>query len=89
MIKTGAQPPDGADTADGSPRPFRIIQLTDLHLYANAQDRLLGQNTRLTFESVLAVAMRRDWPPDALVLTGDLIHDERIEGYRFLRQRIE
>lgn len=89
MIKTGNQPPDGPDTVGGGRRPLRIIQLTDLHLYANAQARLLGQNTRLTFESVLAVAKRRDWPPDALVLTGDLIHDESVEGYRFLRQRIE
>jgi len=89
MTKTGNQPPDGPDTAGGSLRPLHIIQLTDLHLYADAQGRLLGQNTRLTFESVLAVAQRGDWPPDALVLTGDLIHDESTEGYRFLRQRIE
>lgn len=88
MIKIGNQPADGPDTVGNSPRPLRIIQLTDLHLSADAEARLLGQNTRLTFESVLALAQRHDWPPDALVLTGDLVHDERVDGYRLLRQRL-
>ncbi|MGB5833472.1 MAG: metallophosphoesterase [Thiohalocapsa sp.] len=89
MADTGAQPPDGPDPADAGEPPLRVVQFTDLHLYADPDGRLLGQNTRLTFESVIALARQHQWPPDALVLTGDLIHDEHIEGYRFLRKRLE
>lgn len=89
MTRTGSQPKYGIDAAGRGARPFRIKQFTDLHLYADPNGRLLGQNTRLTFESVLTLAARDAWPPDALVFTGDLIHDESIDGYRFLRRRIE
>ncbi len=89
MAKTGTQHPDGPDTVGGRARPLRVLQLTDLHLYADPDGRLLGQSTRLAFESVIALAQRLRWPPDALVLTGDLIHDESLEGYRFLRERLE
>jgi Icc protein len=89
MAKTGTRHPDGPETAGGRVRPLRILQLTDLHLFADPNGRLLGQTTRLTFESVIALAQRLRWRPDALVLTGDLIHDESLEGYRFLRQRLE
>jgi len=88
MADTGAQPADGGTAAGSSPSPVRILQLTDLHLYGDPDGRLLGQNTRDTLESVLALAQRRHWPPHALLLTGDLVHDERVEGYRFLRERI-
>jgi Icc protein len=71
-----------------SEAPFRLLQLTDLHLYAEPERRLLGQNTRATFESVLTLAQRQHWPPDALVLTGDLVHDELDAGYGFLRERL-
>ncbi|WP_295880315.1 metallophosphoesterase [uncultured Thiohalocapsa sp.] len=69
--------------------PFRLLQLTDLHLYADPERRLLGQNTRRTLESVLSLAQTRHWPPDAIVLTGDLVHDEQPAAYRFLRSRFD
>jgi Icc protein len=70
-------------------RPFRLLQLTDLHLYADPENRLLGQNTRRTLESVLRLAQTRHWPPDAIVLTGDLVHDELPGAYRYLRERLD
>jgi Icc protein len=69
--------------------PFRLLQLTDLHLYAQAERRLLGQNTRETLEAVIALARARHWPPDAIVLTGDLVHDEEPAAYAFLRERVD
>lgn len=78
----------GEGAADaGSPSlgtPIRLLQLTDLHLFSDPAGRLLGQDTRETLARVLELAHERHWPPDALVLTGDLVHDERIEGYRLL-----
>jgi Icc protein len=73
----------------GEGTPIRVVQFSDLHLYREADGRLLGQQTRRTLESVLMLAQRRHWPPSAILLTGDLIHDAHEEGYRFLRQRIE
>lgn len=70
-------------------RPLRLLQLTDLHLYADTGGRLLGQNTRATFEMVLRLARQRHWPPDAVVLTGDLVHDERSDAYLYLRDRLQ
>jgi len=88
MAETGTQRLGGPDTAGGRIRPVRILQFSDLHLYADPDGRLLGQRTLLTFESVIALAQRLHWPPDALVLTGDLIQDESLEGYRLLRERL-
>jgi Icc protein len=67
---------------------LRILQITDTHLYADASGCLLGQNTRQTLELVLELALRKRWPVDRLLLTGDLVHDESGEGYRYLRERI-
>jgi Icc protein len=69
-------------------RALRILQITDLHLYSGPEGRLLGQNTRETFELVLNKAVATHWPADRLLLTGDLVHDESPEGYRYLAQRI-
>jgi Icc protein len=77
----------GSDHAGRATTPVRLLQLTDLHLYAEPGQRLLGQNTRRTLETVLSLAQARHWPPDAIVLTGDLVHDEQPAAYRYLRER--
>ena len=91
MAETDA--PNPRESGRGQERrtdaPFRLLQLTDLHLYAEPRQRLLGQNTRRTLESVLALAQARHWPPDAIVLTGDLVHDEQPGAYRYLRERFD
>lgn len=70
-------------------RPLRLIQITDSHLFAHAGDRLLGLNTRHTFESVLSLALDGTTPADALVMTGDLVQDETSEGYAYLARTLE
>jgi Icc protein len=65
-----------------------LLQITDTHLYADPAGHLLGQNTRQTLELVLELALRSRWPVDRLLLTGDLVHDESEDGYRYLRERI-
>jgi Icc protein len=69
-------------------RALRVLQLTDTHLYADPDGRLLGQNTRQTLEMVLDLACRALAPMDLILLTGDLVHDESPEGYRYLKQRL-
>jgi len=67
---------------------FRVLQLTDTHLYADPDGRLLGQRTHQTLELVLDLAFRTLGHIDLILLTGDLIHDESPEGYRYLKQRM-
>ena len=64
-------------------RPLRLVQITDCHLFA-AEGRLLGLDTRRSFAAVLALALHSKPPADALVMTGDLVHDQTAAGYAFL-----
>lgn len=54
----------------------RLMQLTDLHLVGNPERTLRGINTAATLRSVLTHARTRCEGLDALLLTGDLVHDD-------------
>ncbi|MBK1708868.1 MULTISPECIES: metallophosphoesterase [Marichromatium] len=69
-------------------QPLRLLHLSDPHLYDQAEGRLLGMRTRHSFEAVLERALASA-PADALLITGDLAHDEAAGGYRLLRDRLE
>jgi len=79
-------------TSRGNTKPqgetVRILQLTDTHLYADPEGRLLGQNTRQTLELVLDLATGTRDGSDLILLTGDLVHDESAEGYDYLQRRL-
>lgn len=64
----------------------RVLQLTDLHLFADPNARLKGVSTRDSFVDVLRFIESREDEFDVLVLTGDLAHDEELETYRMLRE---
>jgi len=68
--------------------PWRAVQLTDLHLYANPQQTLLGLNTYQSFMTVLAQVQRDHWPVDILLATGDLAQDGSEGAYQLLRQAL-
>ena len=63
----------------------RVLQLTDLHVLADADARLKGVPTRRTLAEVIEHLRAHEAPPDWVVLTGDLAHDERRETYAALR----
>ena len=67
------------------PAPIRIVQFTDLHLYGAPQQHLRGAATLASFAAVLADARARVAPWSALLLTGDLVHDEPA-GYAHLQR---
>lgn len=67
-------------------RPLRLIQITDPHLFASADGRLLDLNTRRSFCAVLDLALSAAPPATALIMTGDLVHDETSEGYGYLAE---
>ncbi|AFL72561.1 metallophosphoesterase [Thiocystis violascens] len=81
----GQDPSAASNAAD----PLRLVQLTDPHLFGNPAGRLLGITTRISFEAVLAHVLANSQPVDALILTGDLVHDESPAGYRYLRQALD
>lgn len=62
------------------PGAFRILQITDSHLYADAAGCLAGINTLDSFHAVLEQA--RALPAEMVLATGDLVHDASPEGYQ-------
>jgi 3',5'-cyclic-AMP phosphodiesterase len=86
MMQRPSQTIGQNDTPVAAARPLRLIQITDSHLFASPDGRLLGLDTRRSFTAVAELALGADERPAALVMTGDLVHDESVEGYRYLGQ---
>jgi Icc protein len=64
---------------------LRLIQFTDPHLYGSESESLRGVPTLPALRGALAQARARDWPPDALLVTGDIVQDDA-GGYAHFRQ---
>ena len=67
-----------------------LLQVTDTHLHATPDSRMRGVRTHETFLAVLD-HVRKDprWPPDAIVVTGDIVQDESRAGYQRFRETLE
>lgn len=63
----------------------RLVQFTDPHLYGSESETLRGVATLPALTAALAHARARDWPPDALLVTGDLVQDDP-GGYLHFRR---
>jgi len=63
----------------------RLTHLTDPHLYGGERELLRGIATLPSLEATLANARQRDWPPDAVLVTGDLVQDDPA-GYVHFRR---
>lgn len=68
-------------------KPFRILQLTDLHLLADPDARFKGVDTRANLIKALQQTAKQ--PPDLLLLTGDLAQDEALGSYRWLVEQLQ
>lgn len=64
---------------------LRIVQFTDPHLYADEAGLLRGVATLPALTSTLACARERDWPVDAVLVTGDIVQDDP-GGYAHFRR---
>lgn len=67
---------------------LRVLQLSDPHLFADPEGRLLGLKTLETLNQVLAQAKKELPPMDLALVTGDLVHDSSPEGYALLQERL-
>ncbi len=63
----------------------RITHFTDPHLYGGEHESLRGVQTLPALTAALAHARARDWPPDAVLVTGDLVQDDPA-GYPHFRR---
>jgi Icc protein len=54
----------------------RLVQFTDTHFLPDPGGSLRGARTLPRFEACLAHARRHFFPADAVVVTGDVIHDD-------------
>lgn len=63
----------------------RVLQFSDIHLYEDSQRTLLGLNTGHSFASVLELAKQQHWPPDLVLVTGDLVHNGSVAAYKKLQ----
>lgn len=64
----------------------RIVQITDLHLFSDPDERLFGIPTRELLHDVLAHVTEHAGHVDHLVITGDHSHDDLPETYAGLRE---
>jgi len=64
----------------------RILQLSDLHLFADPDGLLFGIPTRTLLRDVLAHIEQSGFEPDHVVVTGDHTHDELPSTYAAVRE---
>jgi Icc protein len=64
---------------------LRLLQFTDTHLYGSAMESLRGVQTLPALKRALACARMRDWPVDAMLVTGDIVQDDPA-GYPHFRR---
>jgi Icc protein len=69
--------------------PLRLLHFTDLHLSGDETALLRGQRPaatlRQTLMQALAQTQANGWRPDAVVVTGDVVHDDP-RGYELFRR---
>lgn len=65
-----------------------IAQITDTHLFADADQQLKGMATAASLAAVLQQVAQLQSPPEVLLLTGDLSQDETPESYQRLRDLV-
>lgn len=63
-----------------------LLQITDCHIFATAEETLQGINTRLSLKQVTAAALANNESPDLVLATGDLSQDGSVESYQYLAQ---
>jgi len=67
----------------------KLVQITDCHIFAEAQDCLRGMNTRRSFEAVSKAAIDNSGHQDLLLATGDLSQDASAESYVYLAEKFD
>ena len=81
MSSTEMPQPSLEGNPDTGERPIVLLQITDTHLFASTDTKQRGINTQESLDAVLANASADAcWPPDAIIVTGDIVLDERVRA---------
>ncbi len=67
---------------------LEVLQLSDPHLFATPEGRLLGMRTLLSLQHVIAHARKHLPSIDLALVTGDLVHDASPAGYALLKKEL-
>lgn len=62
-----------------------LVQLSDSHLFAEADGTLLGMNTRDSLENVVDVVLAEQSGIDFILASGDISQDGSVESYEAFR----
>ena len=65
--------------------PALLVQLSDSHLFAEADGALLGMNTRDSLQKVIELVRAQQSRIDLILATGDLSQDGTLESYQQFR----
>src|SRR5690348_2200281 len=68
---------------------MRLIQISDIHLYADPSKTLLKLNTQQSFEAVVELLKHDPQKPDLILLTGDLSQDNSEAAYQRVVEAFE
>jgi Icc protein len=86
MTDSNVAPIQTLQAAD--PSVVRLIQITDCHIQAAAQDRLKGMNTRASLEAICQSIVTDNDNLDLMLATGDLSQDGSVASYEYLAQQL-
>lgn len=64
--------------------PVRVVQISDIHLFANKQEELLGVKTYDSFAAVIDLLKNDKKQPNLILLTGDLSQDYSDSSYIYV-----
>jgi 3',5'-cyclic-AMP phosphodiesterase len=64
---------------------LRLTHFTDPHLYGSETESLRGVATLPALQATLAHAQQHEWPPHAILVTGDIVQDDPA-GYTHFRR---
>ena len=68
---------------------IELIQLTDTHIFSDPEATFDGVDTANTLRQIIAHILNDDWLPDAILATGDLVHDAELPAYQRLAQLLK
>ncbi|HSX71405.1 MAG TPA: metallophosphoesterase, partial [Pseudomonas sp.] len=67
-------------------RPVLLVQLSDSHLFAEPDGKLLGMNTHDSLEKVVEQVRAEQQDIDLILATGDLSQDGSVASYRHFHE---
>ena len=67
---------------------IRVIQITDTHLFGDANGSLMGVRTRDTLSAVLELISQKYNDFECMLVTGDLTQDGSTASYEYLKEAL-